>query len=598
MPRARRPAWRRRLLGCAALALLAAGCSTAGPSSVTTVTYVGVAGGTITLGMAQTPTGCNPNTINGATSATRVVLGGVLPSTFTVSQSGMPTANPNLIVQSELINTKPETIVYTLNPKAVWSDGVPITAADFVYAWVQQRANPTGLPPTVPSVAGYKDIASVTGSNHGHTVTVVFKTPFADWQMLFANMLPAHVMEKVGWNPTCSTVDPAIDISGGPFEISAVSDQSITLTDNPKWWGTPANAKTIVIRFATSTSQLGQWVRSGAVQVAAPSSLSPSFLTQMASLPGVVSSVTGSASLLQMEMASGPETRLSPDMRFAIALSVNRQDLVNKTTTWAAPNTQVADSHVYIQGETGYHPTTTPSTDAPTTSTATSTTLIGAGGSVNFPTTPVLQQADALMTASGYERTGGSPWHSDFGVPFTLHVVVDEADPWAAAVAPMLQEQLQEAGFAVSLYPAQSAATAGSILGNGFADLALVPRTVTPFLSQSLAWYSLALGPPGQNGSQDWSGYDNTALTNLLLTASQQLNADTAATDYQQADTDLWDYMVTLPLFDEPSALIWSRKIGGVLQTSRSDSLLWYAQFWAVRSAESTDNTTPSLPGQ
>ena len=63
------------------------------------------------------------------------MLGAVLPSPFVVNNLGMPTANSDLIVQSELVSTKPETIVYTLNPKAVWSDGVPITAADFRYAW-------------------------------------------------------------------------------------------------------------------------------------------------------------------------------------------------------------------------------------------------------------------------------------------------------------------------------------------------------------------------------------------------------------------------------------------------------------------------------
>ena len=120
---------------------------------------------------------------------------------------------------SELVSTKPETIVYTLNPKAVWSDGVAITAADFKYAWEKQRGDPDGLrPPDVASIAGYRDIASVTGSNGGHTVTVKFKTTFADWQMLFANLVPAHVMEKTGWNPSCTTVNPAIDLSGGPVQ--------------------------------------------------------------------------------------------------------------------------------------------------------------------------------------------------------------------------------------------------------------------------------------------------------------------------------------------------------------------------------------------
>ena len=31
--------------------------------------------------------------------------------------------------------------------------------------------------------------------------------------------------------------------------------------------------------------------------------------------------------------------------------------------------------------------------------------------------------------------------------------------------------------------------------------------------------------------------------------------------------------------------------------TPTSNSLLWYAQYWAVRVPESTNNTTPSLPG-
>ena len=86
----------------------------------------------------------------------------------------------------------------------MWSDGVPITAADFIYAWQQQdggdadAAYPSG---DQASILGYSDIASMKASNQGRTVTVVFSTPFADWQMLFTDLLPAHVMEKVGWDP-------------------------------------------------------------------------------------------------------------------------------------------------------------------------------------------------------------------------------------------------------------------------------------------------------------------------------------------------------------------------------------------------------------
>jgi peptide/nickel transport system substrate-binding protein len=598
--RGRRPGWWRKVVASSvALAFLAAGCGTSGTTS-TTVTYVAVTGGTISFGMTQSPTGCNPHTPIGNSPATRLILGGVLPSPFVVSATGETVPNPNLIIQSELVSTKPETIVYTLNPKAVWSDGVPITASDFEYAWAQQRVDSSTTSPTVASVEGYNDISSVQGSNKGRTVTVKFRTTFADWQMLFANLLPSHIMEKVGWNPDCATVDAAIDLSGGPFEITDVSAQTVTLRDNPNWWGTPPNSRVITVHIASSSDQLSQWMSSGYVQVALPSSVTPSFLTQVTSLPDAQSEIDTSSTLLQLEMASGPTTHLSPDLRFAIALSIDRQALVTQQAEWALAGIQVANSHVYVQGEMGYHPAPTSSTPTsqPATPSTTSTTLIGQGGSVNFPDTAVPSQAAALMTATGYERTDGSPWHSDFGIPLTLHIVVDDGDPWADATAPLLQSQLEAAGFATSLYPVDSAATAGAVLANGFAEMALLPRSSTPYLSQTLAWYTDLLGAPGTNGSQDWSNYSNSQFNQLVATASQQLNPNTAATDYAQADTQLWDDMVALPLFAEPSVLAWSRKVGGVVPIPRSDSLLWYAQFWAVRTSESTKSTTPSLPGQ
>jgi peptide/nickel transport system substrate-binding protein len=584
------------------VALIAAGCGSPG-TATTTVTYVAVPGGSISFGMAQSPTGCNPHTQSGNTPATRLILGAVLPSPFVISSAGMPTPNPNLIVQSELVSTKPETIVYTLNPHAVWSDGVAITAADFVYAWTQQRGDPTIDPTTVTSTAGYRDISSIKGTNKGRTVTVRFRTPFADWQMLFANLLPAHVMEKSGWNPTCNSVDPGIDLSGGPFAITSVSPQSVTLGVNPKWWGTAPNSRQITVHIAQSSAELASWMRSGFIQVALPSTVTPSYLTQMTSLPQAQSSVSLSATILQLEMASDPDTPLAPDVRFAIALSLDRQALVTQQADWALPSVQVASSHIYAQGQSGYHPSTSATTtttspgSAPAGPTTTSTTSINQGGSVNFPVTPSPQQAVALMTASGFERTDGSTWHSAFGNPLTLHLVVDDGDPWAAASAPQVQAQLESAGFAVTLYSVASASQAGSVLADGFADLALLPRTSTPFLSQTLAWYTTLLGPAGQDGSQDWSGYASSSFNQLVTTAARQLNPNTANTDYANADTQLWADLVAVPLFTEPSTLVWSRKVANVQASPTSDSLLWYAQFWAVRVSESTNSTTPSLPG-
>ena len=433
-----RPGWRRSLTLCSAvLALLVVGSGTAGASAAkdkTTVTYVGVAGGSVSFGTTQSPTGCNANTPAGDTPGTRMILGAVLPSPYVVSDNGVATPNQNLIVQAELVSTKPETIVYTLNPKAVWSDGVEITAKDFVYAWEQQRGDLTSDPTLVASTAGYRDIKSVKGSNKGRTVTVIFRQAFADWQMLFSNLLPAHIMEKVGWNPSCTTVDPSIDLSGGAFRIAKVSSKTIVLKANPKWWGTPPNARSITVHVASTTPQLAKWMRNDVVRVVLPDELTPTFLTEVTSLPHVQSSIDLSSTVLQLEMASGPQSVLTPDMRLAIALSVDRQAIVNRQATWALSGVQVATSHIYAQGQSGYHSstTTTPTTTAngvPVPPTSTSTTVIGQGGTVNFPVTPSPTQAAALMTASGYSgrrpacgitRSGcrsRSTWQSTKAIP-------------------------------------------------------------------------------------------------------------------------------------------------------------------------------------
>ncbi len=148
---------------------------------------------------------------------------------------------------------------------------------------------------------------------------------------------------------------------------------------NPKWWGTPANARSITVHLASSTGQLAQWMASGYVQVAEPTTVTQSFLTQMTGLPGAQSEVDTSNTLLQLDMASSLDSDLSPDLRVAIALSINRQDLVNHEVSWAVPGIAVADSHVYVQGQQNYMPASTgsPTTTVPAPTSSTSTTAIG-----------------------------------------------------------------------------------------------------------------------------------------------------------------------------------------------------------------------------
>ena len=51
-----------------------------------------------------------------------------------------------------------------------------------------------------PAPSGYRPIKSMTGSDNGKTVTVVMKTPFADWQSMFGAAVPGAHRGAARWH--------------------------------------------------------------------------------------------------------------------------------------------------------------------------------------------------------------------------------------------------------------------------------------------------------------------------------------------------------------------------------------------------------------
>ena len=64
----------------------------------------------------------------------------------------------------------------------IWSNGTAFTGDDLVSWWLKARSLAS-----VPH-DGYRDIKSLVVSKNGLTVTAVFATPYADWDLLFRDM--------------------------------------------------------------------------------------------------------------------------------------------------------------------------------------------------------------------------------------------------------------------------------------------------------------------------------------------------------------------------------------------------------------------------
>ena len=134
----------------------------------------------------------------------------------------------------------PQRVTYGINPKAVWSDGVPITSSDFRYTWDQTLNGKD-----IAARTGYEQIASVDDSDP-RTAVVTFKEPYAAWKSLFSRRgpLPKHLLD--GKDRTAETRD-GYRWSGGPWIIDHwTRGQEIKLVPNPNWWGAKPNLDAVV----------------------------------------------------------------------------------------------------------------------------------------------------------------------------------------------------------------------------------------------------------------------------------------------------------------------------------------------------------------
>ena len=659
--------------------LMGIGPAGASPTTTTTTTNPWVPGinGTMTVGIDQAPTGCNPNTASGDTWANRLVLEPVLPSAFVVNGNDQSIYDSALITQAELHNTNPETIVYTINPKAVWSNGKPVTAADFIYTWQQERGtagavgaakstppaggasstpsapassaapstttappsssssssssstttttttgsaatttpastNATGAPSqssptaaaatTLPGATGttgpavgYRQIKSMTAGDHGRTVTVVFKTPYEDWQSLFGDLLPAQILEKTGWNPPCTTVDPSIDLSAGPFEIAkVVPGQEVVLARNPRWWQSQPALARIVIRIAKSPTQLAQWLANGTVDVALPTGFDQHYLERVTALPSVSTQLSLSTTFLELEMSTTSTATSSATVRQAIAHAIDRQALVDQTVGWADTAIVPSESFLAAQSQGGYTPHKPPPLQVTSEPGYTPPPGSSTSNPPTFPVTADLAETDKLLTSLGYTKDVSGHWVLPDGKPLSLRMAVDAGDSWAAAAAPQIVRQLDAAGITVTQVTAQSAQAAGEALSSGVAEMALLPLHSSPYPSQAIGWYSPLLGAPGIGGSQDWSNLNDPIVNSLLEKGSQELNPVDATPVYAKANAQLWQDMPGLPLFTEPSLTAWSGITDGVFANANGPSLLWSAQNWAMRVPPTSKDTQGS----
>lgn len=180
----------------------------------------------------------------------------------------LPTIENGLAVPETLPNGKRGiAITVTLNPKATWGDGVPVTSRDVVFTWRVGRNPKTGIGDS----EAFRRIRAIDVKDDKTVTLHVDRVTFDYNDLSGFDLLPAHLERAKFTDPVAyrnrtsfdtDTTNPGLYF--GPYRIAkVVSGSYVVLVPNPTWYGKTPYFRRIVVRVIENTAALEANLRAG-----------------------------------------------------------------------------------------------------------------------------------------------------------------------------------------------------------------------------------------------------------------------------------------------------------------------------------------------
>jgi ABC-type transport system substrate-binding protein/class 3 adenylate cyclase/tetratricopeptide (TPR) repeat protein len=156
----------------------------------------------------------------------------------------LPSMADNLRVSSDGLN-----YLFRLREGVRWSDGEPLKADDFAYAWTRMREEET------LTAFLMEDVESAEALDE-RTLEITLREPRSYFPYILASPWafpwPRHKCEELGddWQK------PENLVSNGPFVLSEFDDEHALLSANPHWTGPRGNVREIDIHFMEKSADM------------------------------------------------------------------------------------------------------------------------------------------------------------------------------------------------------------------------------------------------------------------------------------------------------------------------------------------------------
>ena len=382
------------------------------------------------------------------------------------------------------------TVEFTLDPRARWHDGVPVTSRDVLYAWQLIHAPALGV-----DLAPYALIDSVTATDP-RRVRFHFARPSSE-QVYLAGFhvqpMPAHLLERIPPAELAASDFASHPIGNGPYRwVRRVPGQFIELRADPDFFlGRPGITR-LWIRIVPSSEARLNLLLSGETDVLANLSEAEERQVSRRDAFRIVSAPSNLVMylLFNAKVAGDPTTDhpiLSEErVRRALALAVDRRAIAT-TSYGAATQTPLA-----IRSQAWYWLGGTPD-----------------------PGQPDVARAVALLEEAGWRDSDGDGIRERAGRRLALQVIYPAQSATRAAIATQVEQMWRGVGVDVELAPISGPIWVERRNAGQFdVDIAAISQDPSPS-SLVQSWSCRAAAQPGSSNVGHWCDAEFDRLLDL-----------------------------------------------------------------------------------
>ena len=506
-------------------------------------------GGTLVFGADQDFAGYNVNTSKDNQLASNQAMRLVWATAYRARPdfSMEPYA---LAGEAAIVSEKPFTVEWKINPKATWSDGVPVSGDDFEMTW--RMCNGSEKEADCASPVGY-DLITKLEKVEPKTVRTEFKQPFADYKSLFP-LVPAHIVKQrgagndvAGWN-TGFDADPGV--AAGPFKVDdRVRGDSLTLVRNDKFWGKPANLEKIIFRFLPKSQTQPDALRNGEVKMIYPQPQTDQ-VQEVEALSKVHEEINFGPTFEHLTFNMANPLLAQVEVRKAIAYGVDRQAIVNRLMLPFSEKASQLDNRVLVSTQKGYEP----------------------HGQEYLKADP--KKAEDTLTKAGYVKGPDGIYARD-GKKLQFRLGTTAGNDLRENQGVLIQAQLKKVGIDIRIENSENFLTENLPKGNF--DIANYAWVGTPF--------------PASGASQIYQGasdsnfgkYANKKVDELLAKAVSTTDDAARFAVLNELDDLMWADLPNLPLYQKPTFLAFYESYANISDNTTTESPFWNAEEWGLK---------------